>query len=82
VEIGYIDEVAVGDSTLITDQILASEVDGETLETILECLLAAIANQTSIVGDTVTFMKRDGTTGRLRVTYGTVAGERTASDII
>jgi hypothetical protein len=47
-----------------------------------ECMMAVLAGKSTVSGSTITFMKRNGTTGRIQVTVGSKAGERTASTIL
>jgi len=49
---------------------------------VVECLLAATAGKVTVAGNVLTFYKRNGTTGRLRLTYGATDGERTLSEIL
>lgn len=65
----------------IASAVSGIDVDGLNLSEVLEILLAVLANEATPVGDTVIFRKRDGTTAKLTITYGTAAGERTGSAI-
>lgn len=59
--------------------LLASTVDGETLDRLLTALTAVLLGVASPSGNTVVFKKRDGTTTAVTITYGTNEGERTGS---
>lgn len=59
---------------------LASTTDGVAISDILECVLAILGGNTTKVGNTITYMKRNGSTGRL--SYSAVSGTRTSSTIL
>lgn len=65
----------------IPADVLAETVDGITVAKALEVTLAALAGVAVPSGSTVAFKKRDGTTTTITITYGSTAGERTASAI-
>lgn len=68
-------------------QIKSLVFDTITLESLLECVLAASTGKTSVDDSDpdapiITYNKRDGTTGKLQVTLGADSGLRTASEIL
>ncbi|HOW70105.1 MAG TPA: hypothetical protein PKY77_05835 [Phycisphaerae bacterium] len=56
-------------------------VDGITVSSAIESLLAVVAGQAVPSGNAVAFKKRDGSTTKVTVTYGSTAGQRTGSEI-
>jgi hypothetical protein len=58
---------------------LTTSVDGLTLESVFEALLATTLGVTSVAGNTVSFKKQNGLTTKVAITYGTGAGERVGS---
>ena len=62
--------------------VLAETVDGITVETLLECIMAVACGEATVLGSVISFKKRDGVTNRIQITVGTTEGERTASTIV
>jgi len=58
-----------------------STVDGITLASAVEALLAVTTGVATVSGSTVTFKKRDGTTTKMTITYGSNDGERTSNTL-
>ena len=77
---GYLDNLSAGAvSTHSAADVLAETVDGKSVTSILEALTAVLTGVAEPSGSTVIFKKRDGSTAKVTVTYGSSDGERTAS---
>lgn len=63
------------------DKVIPIDVDGITFASAVEIMLAVLAGVAVPSGSTVAFKKRDGTTTKITITYGSTAGERTVSAI-
>lgn len=74
-------EATAARMTTLTTGVKVADVDGLTFESVMELLLAVIAGETEIDGDDVIYKKRDGSTGKITISYGETDGERTASVI-
>ena len=59
----------------------ATTVDTVPIASMFEALMAVLMGQATVAGSTISFKKRDGTTGKVSVTVGGTAGQRTASTI-
>lgn len=69
--------------TDIVDTIRNIKIDGISLESAIEMIMAVLGNEAErIDADTIVFKKRDGTTNKIRIDYGLLKGERTNSDIL
>lgn len=58
-----------------------ANVDGVLFNDYIMALMATTFNVATPTGSTVNFKKRDGTTTKVSITYGSADGERTASTI-
>lgn len=66
--------------------VLAQTVDGVTVESVLECLLAFMLGKAAVVDNgadrTITFYKQNGTTGKFQLTAAEADGARAATGSI
>lgn len=63
----------------LSGKVTPIDVDGITFASAMEAVLAVLTGVAVPSGSTVVFKKRDGTTTKVTITYGTTDGERTAS---
>lgn len=67
----------------IVDTIRNVKIDGITLESAIEFIMAIVGNEAERVdADTIIFKKRDGSTNKVKIDYGLLKGERVRSDIL
>lgn len=70
-----------GSVASVTNKVTPIDVDGVTFDSAMTAMMAAILGVASVAGATVTFYKRDGTTGKVEVTVDT-SGVRLTSTFI
>lgn len=66
----------------VTQKVTPIDVDGLTHDQAMTLLLSVLGGVAVPSGSTVTFNRRDGSTGYITITYGATDGERTASTIL
>ena len=79
--VGDIGELLASVVTATVDEQMSRLIDGVAFESLLEAVMASLFGVATRSGDTVTFFKRNGQTGKVTVTIGTGDGERTDSTI-
>lgn len=72
--------------TLVGGKVTPIDIEGMTFTSVMESIMAVLFGVTdvsgAVSGATVTFMKRDGTTGKVTITYGSVNGKRDTSSVV